>query len=490
MTDSASHVAPSARRIAYEVLSSYDATRAAGDRSAPHITQLLEERLNAVAPSPVERRLAMELTYGIIRRRATLDALVAAFVTRQRAQIEDGLWLLLQLGAYQLTLMSSIPPHAAVSETVQLARRLRRESWSGFINGVLRSISRDLTDEFSDQPTVDAVPVISLPAGNAEAIWPPPTVQFRRLRRALFPDPQTEPAAWLATAGSYPRWLADRWQNAGRGEEALRLAAWFNTPGRLTLRVNPLRSSPAAVRAALEEQGIAVAPGEFPESLRLGRSARIEDLPGFSEGWFSVQDESAQAAARLLDPQPGATVLDLCAAPGSKTTHLAELMGDRGRIVACDIHAQRISRVAESCRRLGLASIETQIIRPTVENAPSGPFDAALVDVPCSNTGVLGKRPDARWRITPQDLVDLPQLQRRLLMAASDRVRPGGRIVYSTCSIEADENERLVNTVLQERPDLELVSERRHRPGEPADGGYLALLRRRDSSLTPPPASR
>ena len=479
MTDSAHRAAPPARRIAYEVLSSFDATRATGDRGAPHITQLLEDRLAAAAPSPVERRLAMELVYGITRRRATLDALLSAFVTRPRLQIEDGLWLLLQLGAYQLALMSSIPPHAAVSETVQLARRLRKENWSGFINGVLRSISRDLTDELGERPTRDAVPVIALPAGDPDSIWPAPTVQYRRLRRELFPDPQSEPAAYLASACSYPRWLADRWLNAGGIDEALRLAAWFNTPGRLTLRVNPLRSNRDALRTALREHGAPVAPGEFAETLRMGRSTRIEDLPGFAEGWFSVQDESAQAASRLLDPQPGESVLDLCAAPGSKTTHLAELMGDRGHISACDIHAHRLSRVVDSCQRLGLTSIETQVVSSDADDAPRGPFDAALVDVPCSNTGVLGKRPDARWRITPQDLVELPQLQRRLLMAASDRVRSGGRIVYSTCSIEADENERLVRAVLQDRPDLELISERQHRPGQPADGGYLALLRRR-----------
>jgi 16S rRNA (cytosine967-C5)-methyltransferase len=189
-----------------------------------------------------------------------------------------------------------------------------------------------------------------------------------------------------------------------------------------------------------------------------------------------VQDESAMQVASALALEPGSVILDLCAAPGGKTTHLAELMANRGRIVACDIDQRRLANVTELARRLGIDIIEPCLLGKD-EPAPAGPFDAVLVDVPCSNTGVLGRRPEARWRLKPDDLRHLPRLQASLLRQACDRVRPGGAVVYSTCSIEPEENGELVRSVLS--PGLELEAEQERRPGLPADGGYWARLRKR-----------
>jgi 16S rRNA (cytosine967-C5)-methyltransferase len=493
--------AGTARRLAYEVLSQYDArTAAVGDapRSGPHLTRMFEERCAAVAPSPQDRRLAMELVYGCVRRRETLDALLAAFVARPSTEVEAGLWRLLRLGAYQLALLAFIPPHAAVSETVLLARQLHKPQWTGFVNGVLRNLARALTDESEDLPSprgilcVEPVPWAhsSQDRGETGACgWPLGALdrpRYRRLDRDVFPDPAHDPAGYLTSAGSFPRWLVDRWLARHGLVESLRLAAWFNGSGRMSLRVNCLRTDLSRVLEVLEACGIAAAPGASSACIRLGQTVRVEDLPGFAEGWFSVQDESAQEAALLLEPQSGERILDLCAAPGGKTTHLAELMGDSGRVVAADVDAERLERVEQSCRRLGLTSVETRLI-PDLrrEAAPAvgevlggGPFDAALVDVPCSNTGVLGKRPDARWRIRPEDLHELPQLQGRLLRAALGLVRPGGRVVYSTCSIEPEENSDVLRTVLDEETQWSLVQERSAVPGRPGDGGYLALLKR------------
>jgi 16S rRNA (cytosine967-C5)-methyltransferase len=466
--------APTARRIAYEVLTEHAGQRAASieDRTGkPHITQLLDERLAGQRVAVPERRLATELVYGIARRRATLDALIAPFVARPREKIEDGLWRLLQLGAYQLVLLSGVPPHAAVSETVALAKQIGKPQWGGFINGVLRSLARELTDEIATTPSRRGAPL-----ADGGALESPATVRYRLLAGEVFPDPAADHVSYLATAFSYPEWLIERWLRARDFDEALRLAAWFNSPGRMSLRVNPLRSSRDQMLAALRDRGVEAMAGEPDSAIRLPRPLRVEELPGYSDGWFSVQDESAQRAAEWLAPQPGEQVLDVCAAPGGKTTHLAELMQDRGRIVACDIHSSRLQRIAENVARLGLASTEMQLIEASGHDIPTGPFDAALVDVPCSNTGVLGKRPDARWRILPADLVELPALQRRLLLAAVDRVRQGGRVLYSTCSIDAAENQALVRTVLAENAGLSLVKEWQHVPGRPADGGYLALL--------------
>ena len=184
-----------------------------------------------------------------------------------------------------------------------------------------------------------------------------------------------------------------------------------------------------------------------------------------------------------LAPTPGSHVLDLCAAPGGKTTHLAELMNNEGRIVACDIDHDRLKTVTELCQRLGVGIVETVRLHPEQnEELPAGPFDSILVDVPCSNTGVLGRRPEVRWRLKPDDLRHLVALQTSLLTQAAERVRPGGVIVYSTCSVEPEENRQVVEAVLKEMRDLALEGDETQVPGRPADGGYWARLKRNEAA--------
>jgi 16S rRNA (cytosine967-C5)-methyltransferase len=247
----------------------------------------------------------------------------------------------------------------------------------------------------------------------------------------------------------------------------------------MCLRVNPLRSDREGVLGELAAAGVQALPGELPQSIRLSGRERTEVLPGFSDGRLSVQDESAQHAAALLDPQPGERVLDLCAAPGGKTTHLAERMRNTGRILAVDVDAERLARVNAAAERLGLTMIDTRLAAADASDMPTGPFDRILLDVPCSNTGVLGKRPEARWRISQEGIAELTAVQRRLLEAAIARLAPTGRLVYSTCSIEPEENDEVVQAALDAHPELTLLDERRHVPGRPADGGYLALIGRR-----------
>jgi 16S rRNA (cytosine967-C5)-methyltransferase len=216
----------------------------------------------------------------------------------------------------------------------------------------------------------------------------------------------------------------------------------------------------------------------LPEAVVMKESRNITELPGFSEGHFSVQDLTAMKAVDLLNPQPGETVWDLCAAPGTKSTAIAERMQNQGRVLATDIHSARLTRIEDNRRRLGLDIIAVQTISPAGEDLPSGPFDAVLVDAPCSNTGVLGKRPEARWRLKPSDIEELSGLQLRLLENACERVKPGGRVVYSTCSIEPEENQAVIKALLDRRADWELATQLTFWPGRPADGGFAALLRR------------
>lgn len=450
-----------AREIAFDVLNRWK------PRSA-HATRLLEEWFGRGDVAPAERALATELVHGVMRRRETLSALIKPHVNRPLSQVEHGALVLLWLGAYQRVLLSGIPEYAVVNETTELARRCGKPQWTGFINAVLRSLGRSVTDTIVDAPAVNAVPV------SAD--------RYRLVSTDVFPDPARDGIGYFTAAFSFPRWLAERWAQRVDRSELIRQGFWFNSPPRLCLRVNALRTSRDKLLAVLADARVPAHAGEQAESILLAESISVQRLPGYEEGWFAVQDESAIAAGTLLDPQPGERVLDLCAAPGGKTAHLAALMQNEGRILATDVDADRLQRVEETCRRLGVTIVETRMMPREDVELTGELFDRILLDVPCSNTGVLGKRPEARWRLRSEDITELSAIQSRLLRSACDLVVPGGRIVYSTCSIEPEENRAVVDGLLKDRPDLSLVRECYHVPGQPADGGYQALLAKSDGS--------
>ncbi len=501
--------------------------------------------------SKYDRPFISELVNGVVRRQATLDALLGAFVTRPRYSIEDQLWTLLQLGLYQLVFMHGVPAHAAVHETVELGRWAQQPRWCGFMNGVFRSIAREIDESFSETPSASCVPVsvrpallearvrateqaaskgtISVPTAPPRTVTPAPAdspwakataansplpaeelppepvieetttieidprktpefrvteIRYRSIGKDVFPPPETDLAGYITAAFGLPEWLITRWSARFSPDQMLQMAKWFDLRQPLTLRVNPLKTTRdellAEMReAAVEESTTLLEPGDRPESIRYEGPFRIVDLPGFADGYFTVQDETAMSAAALLAPQPGEHVLDLCAAPGTKTTHLAELMNGKGSIVATDVDLGRLRRIEENADRLGFSSmIEPLVIREDLSELPEGPFNAILIDVPCSNTGVLGKRPEVRSRITPEDIDELVVTQQKLLDAAASIVAPGGRIVYSTCSVEPEENSGVVTQFLQKSSDFELVETHNFIPGNPTDGGYQVLLKR------------
>ncbi len=428
------------------------------------VQEILDRQFAEHSLSAVDRRLVTQLTYGVLRRRGTLEAILAPLINRPGRGVEPWLWDALFLGAYQLTLLSHIPIHAAVHETVELAVAFGRPEARGFLNGILRRVAELTTDEKASMPAANAFP---LEDGT-----------YRLLAHAVFPDPATHPLAYLSQAFGLPEWLTARWLSRFGFEECSRLGFWFaGSPG-LTLRCHLLRCRREVLLEALRAAGCEAEAGSHPQAIRLRRAGAIRDLPGYADGWFSVQDESAMRVASALDPQPGESVLDLCAAPGGKTTHLAEYMRNTGRIVACDVDEKRLRTVESLAQRLRLSILETHRLRGSSgDDLPEGPFDRILVDVPCSNTGVLGKRPEARWRLRAEEIAKLAELQKRLLCAACRRVRGGGTVVYSTCSIEPEENRQVVENVLRAFPNLRLEAEGVALPGQPADGGYWARLR-------------
>lgn len=369
--------------------------------------------------------LATELAYGTLRWQRYLDWILTPHARRPLGALEPRLLALLRMTAYQLTFLERVPPFAAVNDAVTLARRgagRRAPAVAAFINAVLRSFSR-------------------------------------RNTREQEPAPPSDPLDALATRCSFPTWLAARWVTRWGAAEAEALMRAMNERPPLTLRTNTLRLSRAALaeRLATEERVRARPTAWAPEGLMVERAGSPAAWRAFAEGAFAVQDEASMLVARLLDPRPDETVADVCAAPGTKTTHLAQLMDNRGRVLAVDPQPARLGLVREAARRLGAVIAET--IEGAVEAiAPrfAGACDAVLVDAPCSNLGVLRRNPEVKWRRQPQDLLASAERQRTILAAAATMVRPGGRLVYATCSLEPEENDEVVTAWAATRPDFRL----------------------------------
>lgn len=369
-----------------------------------------------------ERALATELTYGVSRRRNTLDYLVERFSRRPVAELTPWIRNLLRLGAYQIFYMERIPPPAAVDEAVRLARRYGHAGTAALANAVLRRLA----------------------AARAQA-------------EIAFPSPEDDPVAHLSLVHSHPEWIARRWLARYGFEDARRLMEYNNAVPHLMVRANTLKTTTEALAARLAGEGVGAAPGRYlPEALRLAGTAALESLPSFQEGLFQVQDESSMLAARVVDPHPGELVIDAAAAPGGKTAHLAERMGGRGRVIANDVNAGRLRLLEDNCRRLGIAIVEP--VAGDGRDLPAhweGRADRVLLDAPCSGLGVLNRRPDARWRKTEAQVVtELPALQGELLAAAARCVRPGGVLVYSTCTTEPEENGAVCDRFLAEHPSF------------------------------------
>lgn len=380
--------------------------------------RLLERLPARLGLPPRERALATELTYGTLRWRRWLDWHLQRVSRRPLGALRPWVRNLLRLGAYQLAFLDRVPVWAAVDEAVKLARARRPVGAAAFVNAVLRAL-----------------------AARARP-WPDPE------------DP--DPLEALALRTSQPTWLVRRWVARYGVLEAEALARALNERAPLVVRVNHLRATTAAVVAALARHGVVAEPCRWaPEGLRLQAVGDPGGLDPLRDGWCVVQDEGAMLVAHVLDPRPGDTVADVCAAPGTKTTHLAALMENRGRLLAADPHPGRLGLLRTACARLGVTIVEPRAEPAEALAAALGPVcDRVLVDTPCSNLGVLRRNPDGKWRRVEEDLARLGALQRQLLAAAADLVRPGGVLVYATCSLEPEENEAVVAAFRTSRPEF------------------------------------
>jgi len=404
------------------------------------------------------------LVYGVVRSQAALDWLIAR-KTDGRQQ-NTGIQNVLRLGLYQVFWLDRIPAHAAVHETVELAKREGFGPKAGFVNAVLRGFLR----EFDGTKTM-----------LAELKGSDPAVAF-----------------------SHPEWLVEKWENRFGAECSRQLLEWNNTPPATFARVNTVKTDAGKLlekwraedveydfvrrdflqsrghRFAEPSPGIGEGADYNPETIifELKSHPPLASLESFRDGWFYIQDPGTLLAPLELEPQPGEMILDLCAAPGGKSTFIAQLMGNTGKIIASDISEERLKLLEENCARLGVTCIDS--IQNVNLKTQDSEFDRVLIDAPCSNTGVLRRRVDLRWRISSDELARLQQTQLDLLKLAAPRLKAGGLIIYSTCSLEPEENTSVVQEFLRTDKTFELEHERELLPfKDKVDGAYVARLIKR-----------
>jgi 16S rRNA (cytosine967-C5)-methyltransferase len=425
-------VAEKPRQIAVRILRRHSAAPA-------FIEDLLDAELTKSSLESADRRLVQELTFGAVRRQATLDWLIHR-KTEGRTQ-KSTLQILLRLGLYQIFWLERIPEHAAVHETVELAKQLGFGPQAGFINAVLRGYVRE--------------------------------------REATLAELETLKHEQPALGFSHPAWLCDRWRSRWDDASLRALLEWNNQPPMTCARLNAIKTSADALARRWESEGVLFTPRQWdwtpPDTVfELRSHPPLLSLASFQQGFFYIQDPGTLLAVHFLDPKPGETILDLCAAPGGKTTYIAQLMQNEGAVMAQDINERRRELVRENCERLGVG-----IVRVSDATTPVGrdPVDRVLVDVPCSNTGVMRRRVDLRWRIQPSELKRLAKNQLELLTRGAGQVKVGGTVVYSTCSLEPEENAEVVRKFLATQTNFKLDTERTLLPFQDGvDGAYAARI--------------
>lgn len=382
--------------------------------------RLIDNELSSGILTGPDRGLYAELVFGVLRRQGTLDHILQQLLEKPMVELDPLALVILRIGLYQLTCLDRIPESAAVNESVNLAK-LITPGTSGLINAVLRNY-------------------------------------LRRRETISFPDITANPAAAIAARHSQPEWLVERWIEQLGVAEARQLAEASSQQPPLTLRVNTLRSTREELLQEFEKQGIETTPCSFsPDGITIAGRHTISTLPGFDAGLFAVQDEASQLAGWLLGAEPGERIWDACCAPGGKSCHIAQLMDDRGELIATDISRSKLTLVQDNVRRLGISSISTAVAdlhQP--DTFPDGYFDRILLDAPCSGLGVIRRNPEAKWRLFSGDITRLAAVQKTLLNNAVTRLKPGGTLLYSTCSTSEAENELVVEDFLLHHPEFVL----------------------------------
>lgn len=381
----------------------------------------LAHEINRRQLSEQDRRFITELVYGTIKTGKTLDWLLMQFVSRSLDKVAPVIRNILRMGVYQLFFLSKVPASAACNQSVELTKKYGHAGTVKFVNGVLRNIAR-----------------------NKETI--------------KYPDKDQDPVKHIALKYFHPEWLVRRWMESLGLEACEKLCEFNNKTPALSVRTNNLKITREELIAILATQGVNAEPSQLvPEGIVCTEHPSLSQVEALAQGLFQVQDESSMLVAHVLGGRAGEFIIDACAAPGGKSTHIAALMDNQGKVLSLDIHPHKLSLIADNASRLGIDIIETaHRDATTIGKEYFQMADRVLVDAPCSGLGVLRRRPDSRWRKSPEQLQELPILQNRILNSAADCVKPGGILVYSTCTIGPEENDEVVKNFLAQRKDFSL----------------------------------
>lgn len=371
--------------------------------------------------SDQDRRFITELVYGVTKAGDTLDWLLENYMNRPMHKITPAIQAILRLGAYQIRFMSKIPASAACNQSVDLAKKYGHAGTVKFVNAVLRAMVR--------QPD-----------------------------KAVYPNKSQQLEAYLALKYWHPQWMVKRWIQMIGAEAAEQLCAMNNETPLLSLRTNTLKCSPDLLYQKLSAEKVEIMPSVWaPEGYLCKSHPALDQWDALRQGLFQIQDESSMLAAHVVSPQPGEFIIDACSAPGGKTTHMAALMKNEGRILALDLHEHKLDKIKENARRLGIQNIETKCMDALqIGTHFKEMADRVLIDAPCSGLGVLRRKPDARWRKQESMIAELSALQFKILSSGAKAVKNGGILVYSTCTIDPEENSQVIEKFLSLHPNFKL----------------------------------
>jgi len=390
------------------------------ERTDAYLEKLLDNELRNAELNGPDKALLYEIVHGVTRWQGRLDWILNGFYKGQFSKAIPNLKNGLRVALYQILFLDRIPDHAAVNEAVEFVKKLQGQKPADLTNAILRNIIR-----------------------SKNAI--------------RYPDPNEDILGYLSAYYSHPAWMVKRYLDRFGREETEKLLNANNEKPYLTLRVNAIKTNPQEFKSLLEQVNLKFRPGKFlNEFVQLQNLTNITAWDYYAKGYFNIQDESAGLAVRLLDVHPGMNVLDMCAAPGGKTAYLGSLMNNIGQITAIDRYEGRLKLVRKNNERLGLTCVTT--IESDALEFNSEPFDRVLADVPCSGTGTLSKKPDIKWKKDIFDLRNMTEIQTKLINKAASMVKVGGAMVYSTCSIEPEENFGVVNKFLEQNPGFKLES--------------------------------
>lgn len=367
--------------------------------------------------SDQDRGLLTELVYGTLQNKIALDYMLKPFI-RKPNKVKPWVIQLLRLSAYQMEYLEKIPDRAAIHEAVEIAKKRGHKGIVSFVNGILRSLQREGAPSFAEIE---------------------------------------DPVLRLSTETSHPEWLVKEWVEAYGFEAAEKICRIHLVPPKQTLRVNQIKADKETLLNEMENAGLEAEGGDLsPDAIKLLKGS-IASTEFFQNGQVSIQDESSMLVARALDPKPGETVLDACAAPGGKSAHIAELMKNEGSLTSLDLHRHKVKLIQEGAKRLGLTIIDAQTMdaRKAGDAFGAERFDRILVDAPCSGFGVIRRKPDMKYTKTPEDSRRLSEIQLGILREIAPLVKKGGTLVYSTCTMDRTENEEVMHAFIQEHPEFE-----------------------------------